>query len=193
MDSTNSRTEAIKSELYKIYTGLQFTHKDVDDIKSETEKLNSTTRCSLTFNMCDILLAVTNKMAEQPSKWAYCGVSGGDLNRGESEENSFRKVTAGNRDGEGKTPSPTLLHTLFVTRGDLSYCCSSMLMIILLRPLTLTRHVCPENSCSCICIYAFLIAFMWVLQIAFVTLFGEKRLPFGGHLVSAHSMGMLSL
>ena len=64
MDSTNSRLDAITKDLQDIKTSLQFTQKDVDDIKTDNAK--QIERCNAMqsdiFKVCDSLLAVTDKM-----------------------------------------------------------------------------------------------------------------------------------
>ena len=64
MDSTNTRMETLTRELQDIKTSLQFTQKEVDDIK--TNNANQADRCNSMqtdlFRVCDSLLVVTDKM-----------------------------------------------------------------------------------------------------------------------------------
>ncbi len=64
MDSTNTRLDALSRELQDIKVSLQYTQKDVDDIKKNNA--NQAERCNATqsdlYKMCDSLLAVTDKM-----------------------------------------------------------------------------------------------------------------------------------
>lgn len=64
MDSTNTRLEALTREIQEIKTSLQYTQKEVDDIKSDNTK--QADQCnsmqSDLFKVCDSLLAVTDKM-----------------------------------------------------------------------------------------------------------------------------------
>ncbi len=64
MDSTSARLHALSGELQDIKMSLQFIQTDADDIK--TDNVKQTERCSSlqsdVFQVCDSLLAVTNKM-----------------------------------------------------------------------------------------------------------------------------------
>lgn len=64
MDSTNSRLDTLSGELQDIKTSLQFTQKEVEDIKKGSVK--QAERCNSTQNnlykMCNTLLTVTDKM-----------------------------------------------------------------------------------------------------------------------------------
>lgn len=64
VDSTNTRLDAITRDLQEIKTSLQFTQKDVDDLKADHTKLaeRCNTMQSDIFKVCDGLLTITDKM-----------------------------------------------------------------------------------------------------------------------------------
>lgn len=64
MDSTNTRLDEMSKQLQDIKTSLQFTQKDVGDMKADITKQaerGSSLQADL-FKVCDSLLTVTDKM-----------------------------------------------------------------------------------------------------------------------------------
>lgn len=64
MDSTNSRLDAISREVQEIKTSIQYTQKEVDDIKTHNAKQSDNCKSmqSDIWKTCESLLTVTDKM-----------------------------------------------------------------------------------------------------------------------------------
>lgn len=96
METTNSRLDVLTRELHDIKTSLQFTQKDVDDIK--TEKAKQMERCnslqSDVFKLCESMLTITGKMEylEGQSRRNNLIIDGIDESPGENWTETEEKV-----------------------------------------------------------------------------------------------------
>lgn len=64
MDSTNNRMESLTKDIQEVKVSLQFTQKEVDDLKSDSRK--HAERCEIMqadiYKVCESLLKITDKM-----------------------------------------------------------------------------------------------------------------------------------